>query len=109
MTPLKPPACKTEERGIAHTRTASTKSISSKSQAIANEVHRETALIDGEIIAVDNDEHSDDEDEPSCMSYEDNPQFSFNSSCDLIKFRALLQWEALLTSKQTTLDGYFSW
>ena len=42
----------------------------------------------------------------TAVSYEDNLQFSFNSSRDLIKFRALLQRKALLTSKQTiTLDG----
>jgi len=45
--------------------------------------------------------------EAGCMYYGGDAQFSFNLSCDLIKFRALLQREALLTSKQTTLDAFF--
>jgi len=41
------------------------------------------------------------------MEVRGHAQFSFILSHDLIKFRALLQQEAILTSKQTTLDMFF--
>ena len=91
-------------------------------EAIADEVRRETAITNGEIVDVDNGENDDEDNaeagalprdeliklckqlEASCMYYGGDAQFSFNLSCDLIKFRALLQREALLTSKQTTVS-----
>jgi len=98
--------------------------------AIADEVCREAAIANGEIADEADNGENDDEDsgealaeavalphdklielckqlEAGCMYYGGDAQFSFNLSRDLIKFRALLQWEALLTSKQTTLDAFF--
>ncbi|KAG2063979.1 hypothetical protein BDR04DRAFT_1146104 [Suillus decipiens] len=90
-------------------------------QAIADEVRREIAVANGEVIEIDSDDESE-EDEPSfthteilklcqqletgCMQHGD-PQFSLNLSSQLRIFRAQLRREELLNAKQTSIDCYF--
>jgi len=95
-------------------------------KVIADEVRREMAIANGEIIDIDEDDEDDEDDasvtaalprgeliqlckqlEAGCMHYGGDPQFSVNLSHDLIKYRALLQREEFLTAKQTTLDMFF--
>jgi hypothetical protein len=78
--------------------------------AIAEEVRRETAAANGEVIDVDDSDEGDEDDnedvtalprseliklckelEAGCMQYGGDPQFSLNLLCNLIKFRAILQ------------------
>ena len=93
-------------------------------KVIADEVRWEMAIANGEIVDVDEDDDGDDASvtaalphseliqlcrqlKAGCMHYGGDPQFSVNLSHDLIKYRALLQWEEFLTAKQTTLDMFF--
>ena len=42
-----------------------------------------------------------------CTHYRGDPQFSVSLSFKLIKFRALLSWEEMLTTKPATLKAYW--
>ena len=85
------------------------------------------AIANGDVIEIDDDDDDvDDNDtgsetvlshqelielcrriEASCTHYGGDPQFSVNLSFKLIKFRALLSWEEMLTTKQATLEAYW--
>jgi len=89
--------------------------------SIADEVRREIAIANGEVIEVDSDD-DDDEVGPSvtckhildlcqqlevgCMQY-GYPQFSLDLSSQLQKFRANLRREELLSAKQSSLEQFF--
>ena len=94
---------------------------------IADEVYREMAIASGDVIEIDGDDDDVEDDgagsetvpscqelielcrriETGCTHYGGNPQFSVNLSFKLIKFRALLSQEEMLTTKQATLQAYW--
>jgi hypothetical protein len=98
-------------------------------RAIADEVRREIAVANGEVINVDDDDDGDSDDEGDdnarasisradlldlcqwlevgCMQY-GNPQFSLNLSSQLHIFRGTLRREELMTARQTSLHQFFS-
>ncbi|KAI6003020.1 hypothetical protein EDD15DRAFT_2226199, partial [Pisolithus albus] len=94
-------------------------------EGIVQQVRLETAMANGEAVEVedsDSDDECDGESAPTlsrrdlislcqqlalnCMQYGD-PQASLDLSDQLLKFRATLQREELLNSKQSTLHRYF--
>lgn len=90
---------------------------------IAEQVRREMAEANSEVVEIDNEDDVDEEStaplsradlirmcqelEEGCMQYGD-PSFSLALSHQLCKFRAVLRKDELLSSKQTSLDNYFS-
>ena len=95
-------------------------------KAIADEVRREIAIANGEVINVDLDDEDYDGDdemhisvtrkdvldlcqrlEGACMQF-GNPQTSLDLSAQLRIFRAELRREELMTATQTSLDQFFS-
>ena len=88
------------------------------------------AIANGDMIEINGDDDDDDDDDDNdagsdtvlscqeliepcrrikagCMHYGSNPQFSVSLSFKLIKFRALLSWEEMLTTKPATLEAYW--
>lgn len=94
-------------------------------KGIADEVRREMAIANGEIIEIEDEDDDVDDDlvgpsfsrtdlikmceqlEAGCMQYGD-PTFSFDLSQLLSKYRANLRREEVLNSTQTLLDSYFA-
>jgi len=95
-------------------------------KAIADEVRREIAIANSEVIDVDSDDDDGNDDdnahssitrtdlldlcrriEVGCMQYGD-PQFSLNLSMQLRIFRGALRREELMTVRQTSLNQFFS-
>ena len=98
-------------------------------EVIADEVRREMAIANGDVIEIDGDDNDVDDDdagsemvlsrqelielcrriEAGCTHYGGDPQFSVNLSFKLIKFRALLSQEEMLTTKQATFEAYWKY
>ncbi|KAJ8591213.1 hypothetical protein M405DRAFT_814739 [Rhizopogon salebrosus TDB-379] len=92
-------------------------------KAIADEVRHEIAIANGKVIDIDSDSDDDEDNTPSisrtdildmcqrlevgCMQYGD-PQISLNLSSQLRIFRAKLRREELMTTRQASLDQFFS-
>ena len=96
-------------------------------EVIADEVRREMAIANGDVIEIDGDDNDVDDDNAGsetvlsrqelielcrrigvgCTHYGGDPQFSVNLSFKLIKFRALLSQEEMLTTKQATFEAYW--
>jgi hypothetical protein len=90
---------------------------------IAEQVRQEMAEANGEVVKIDDDDDVDEEStisfshtdpikicqqlEEGCMQYGD-PSFALALSHQLCKFCAVLWKDELLSSKQTSLDNYFS-